>query len=385
MISHALIKPHSWWQYIDDIFIIWTEGEESLKDFINYLNSAHGTIKFTSKWSYQEVEFLDVKVLNDSGKLETDVYIKPTYSHQYLHRVSCHPNSCKKGIPYAQALRLRRICSKETFFERRVRDLCSFLVERGYEKNFIQEQVSRARKTPRDEALRDRPKKENTSISFTVTYHPGLPNIGGMLRKLHPVLHSSQRCRNAITEVPMVAFRRPKCLSDYLVGAKFRSDAKEEITGTSRCESNFLCVGRTFRSKTNGKDFRINYNLNCNSENVVYLITCKVCGIQYVGSTTTTFRFRFNNHKSRIHAPLKLSSGNKSNDDFLYQHFHSSGHLGLTHLSIQLIDRAKGERELRKKEGQWMYRLETLRPQGLNEDGGFYAQNRKTRVGARKR
>ena len=147
-------------------------------------------------------------------------------------------------------------------------------------------------------------------------------------------------------EVPMVAFRRPKCLSDYLVRAKFRRAAKEEITGTSRCGRNrcqicnFLCVGRTFCSKTNGKEFRISYNLNCNSENMVYLITCKVCGIQYVGSTTTTFRFRFNNHRSRINAHLKFSSGNKSNDDFLYQHFHSSGHLGLSHL----IDRAKEER-----------------------------------------
>ena len=82
---------------------------------------------------------------------------------------------------------------------------------------------------------------------------------------------------------------------------------------------------------------------------------------------------------------LKLSSENKRNDDFLYQHFHSSGHLGLSHLTIQLIDRAMGERELRKKEGQWMYRLGTLRPQGLNEDDGFYAQNRKTRAGARRR
>ena len=263
-----------------------------------------------------------------------------------------------------------------------MRDLCSFLEERGYEKNFIQQQESRARQTPRDEALRDRPKKENSRIPFTVTYHLGLPNIGGMLRKLHPVLHSSQ-CRDAIKEVPMVAFRRSKCLSDYLIRARFRSDAKEEVTGTSKCESNrcqicnFLCVGRTSRCKTDGKEFRINYNLNCNSKNVVYLITCKVCGTQYVGSTTTTFRFRFNNHRSRINAHLKLSSENKRNDDFLYQHFHSSGHLGLSHLSIQLIDRAMGERELREKEGQWMYRLGTLRPQGLNEDDGFYIQNRK--------
>ena len=65
----------------------------------------------------------------------------------------------------------------------------------------------------------------------------------------------------------MVTFRRPKCLSDYLVRARFRSDAKEEVIGTSKCESNryqicnFLCVGRTFHSKTNGKEFRINYKL----------------------------------------------------------------------------------------------------------------------------
>ena len=47
LIEQAEIKPHTWWRYIDDIFIIWTEGENSLRDFIDYLNSAHGTIKFT--------------------------------------------------------------------------------------------------------------------------------------------------------------------------------------------------------------------------------------------------------------------------------------------------------------------------------------------------
>ena len=43
-----------------------------------------------------------------------------------------------------------------------------------------------------------------------------------------------------------------------------------------------------------------------------------------------------------------MSSENKRNDDFLYQHFYSSGHSGLSHLSIRLIDRAMGERELRE-------------------------------------
>ena len=80
---------------------------------------------------------------------------------------------------------------------------------------------------------------------------------------------------------------------------------KEEVTGTSKNESNrcqfcnFLCGWRTFRSKTNGKEFSINYNLNCNSKNVVYLIICKIRWVAFsnVGSATTTFRFRFKNHE----------------------------------------------------------------------------------------
>ena len=59
-----------------------------MRKFIDYLNCAHETIKFTYKWSKREINFLDVKVLNESGMLETDVFIKPTDSHQYLHSSS---------------------------------------------------------------------------------------------------------------------------------------------------------------------------------------------------------------------------------------------------------------------------------------------------------
>ena len=81
-----------------------------------------------------------------------------------------------------------------------------FLVERGYEKNFIQQKWIERDKHPEMEHWGTNQKKENSRIRFTVTYHPGLPDIEGMLRKLHPVLHSPQRCRNAIKDVPMVAF-----------------------------------------------------------------------------------------------------------------------------------------------------------------------------------
>ena len=61
------------WRYIDDIFALWTHGEETLKEFIDDLNIAHSTIKFTSEWSYTQIPFLDTLVSVKDGALSTDL------------------------------------------------------------------------------------------------------------------------------------------------------------------------------------------------------------------------------------------------------------------------------------------------------------------------
>ena len=43
--SNAPFHPHTWWRYLDDIFMIWTEGLDHLKIFVDYLNNIHPTIK----------------------------------------------------------------------------------------------------------------------------------------------------------------------------------------------------------------------------------------------------------------------------------------------------------------------------------------------------
>ena len=112
----------------------------------------------------------------------------------------------------------------------------------------------------------------------------------------------------------------------------------------------------------------------------MYLLSCKVCGVQYVGSTTTKFRLRFNNHKSRIRAHARLTSGDKSRDDLIYQHFHGPTHNGIQDLDIQLIDQVNNERDLLDREGQWAYRLKSVKPHGLNESDFFFNQNKSSRV-----
>ena len=103
-------RPFVWWRYIDDIFMIWTEGEDNLKTFINYLNSIHPTIKFTHEYSNssnQSLPFLDVQVHLNNNQIQTDLHTKPTDKHQYLLKSSCHPAHTKRNIPFSLALRLR--------------------------------------------------------------------------------------------------------------------------------------------------------------------------------------------------------------------------------------------------------------------------------------
>ena len=71
-------------------FMIWQHREEKHKEFLKILNSCHPTIKFTAEYSLDRINFLDVEVIRSGNKLLTDLYIKPTDTHQYLEFSSCH-------------------------------------------------------------------------------------------------------------------------------------------------------------------------------------------------------------------------------------------------------------------------------------------------------
>ena len=79
-----------------------------------------------------------------------------------------------------------------------------------------------------------------------------------------------------------MAFRKPKSLGDYLVHAKVDNRGpKNLLLGTvkylsRRCEvCKYMDENSHFKSSQDDRRYSINYNLNCNSSNVVYLITCK--------------------------------------------------------------------------------------------------------------
>ena len=116
---------------------------------------------------------------------------------------------------------------------------------------FVRGQIHRARALDREELFRPRQGTTKKRVPFVVTYHPGLPNIRGILKELHPLLHFSNRSKQAIQDLPMIAFCRPKSLNGYLVRAKLPLiDQDTEGTrethkcASSRCDvCNYLIVG----------------------------------------------------------------------------------------------------------------------------------------------
>ena len=86
LLRHAPHKPlqGSWKRFIDDINFIWTETSDSLDELFSFINNTHPTIKFTAESSNSQVPFLDVLVKLDQGNLTTQLFTKPTDTHQYL-------------------------------------------------------------------------------------------------------------------------------------------------------------------------------------------------------------------------------------------------------------------------------------------------------------
>ena len=87
------------------------------------------------------------------GELKTDLFLKPTYTHQFLDPPSSYPYQCKKWIPYSQALGLNGIGSDNANFDKRYNDLEKWLMERSYNKKMIRKQILRFREHSRNDLL----------------------------------------------------------------------------------------------------------------------------------------------------------------------------------------------------------------------------------------
>ena len=213
-------------------------------------------------------------------------------------------------------------------------------------------------------------RKEGVKISnrncFVIDYHPALRVLYNIFRELQVIVSWSERFLSIMPEPPMVCSRRSENLKDHLVRSKLRREEESAVgmfkCGKKKCKiCDNVIIGATFKNYVEGRSFCINHRFDCDSEGIVYLISCKFCGLQYVGNTITPFRLRFNNHKSALN---RYGRGQRNiRGPQLYAHFWGEGHSGLSDFLVQVIDVTDVNSPT---ESFWIEKLNSYVPRGLN-------------------
>ena len=141
------------------------------------------------------------------------MYSKPTDTHQYLDFKSCHPGHVKKGIPYGQALRLRRICDSDEVFEERLNEMKGHFIKRGFKQRFVESQFTKAKRKNRESHLcQDRVvnRSKVNRMPLVMNFHPALSGVGNIIDSIWPILHASDDMKEIFGNKPIISYRRPK-------------------------------------------------------------------------------------------------------------------------------------------------------------------------------
>ena len=360
ILKNTTLKPRIWRRFIDDVFIVWTHGKETLEKFLNYINQVHETIKFTAEYSTQEVPFLDTLVYKLKNKLATKVYHKKTDDKMYLHYSSAHPRSQKDAIPYSLFIRCKRICTENRHFNMEVQEITNKLAHRGYPKELIVKSYLKARNQDRDNLLKmdEKPNNQKKKIRLITTYNKHNPPMKEILERFKD--YFSQNRKGINFQNIQTVYRRAPNLRDKLIRGQVIKELKLGIT--SPCNKPCITCPKMDYSNVVTSNTNVSYKIpgkyNCQSRNVVYVLTCGLHNIQYVGETQQTLNARFRLHESMI---------NTKKENPVADHFNEEDHIeNRLDFKINVVGQEPNKNRRLRLEEAWMLLLNTHHPNGLN-------------------
>ena len=90
--------------------------------------------------------------------------------------------------------------------------------------------IDKTRQRSREALLSYRPKSAEvgTILPFVLTYHPDLPKIRDNFDQNWSFIESSDELRAIYQSKSVMAFRRPKSLSDFLVQARLKPNSDDD-------------------------------------------------------------------------------------------------------------------------------------------------------------
>jgi len=365
-------KPYIWYRFIDDIFMIWLHGPDKLNNFILALNLYHNTIKFTHEKSDEKVNFLDITIRKFGNSLLTSNYHKPTDANTYLHYRSCHPAHQKKSIPYSQYLRMTRNSTTDDSKENSISKLEKNFLQRGYPKNILDTSRNQVSNLSQGQILQGTHQQQDNSskknnIIYVTTHNPIGPRITEILSKNLELLQEHPHTSHIKKDNLMVAYRRPKNIRDFLVRSKLTSNAP--IIGNfpclkPRCKMcKHMNTNINFHDSLQTKFYKTKGHITCDTDHIIYLINCTLCGKMYVGQTTQSLKARGYQHLNNIRNLIRKP---EHNDTPVSRHFNEANH---SSNQFEIKGICPAPRKIAHRlalESTWIRLLSTYAPRGIN-------------------
>ena len=106
-----------------------------------------------------------------------------------------------------------------------------------------------------------------------------------------------QKYKRYVSPRPMVSFGSICKISSYVVRAKLYP--LDRVVGSTKCvkKRREVCMNVSETSTFTSDTYKINHKLTCDDNCLIWFLSCKCCRKQYVGETTDSFRYRWNNNK----------------------------------------------------------------------------------------
>ena len=215
---------------------------------------------------------------------------------------SFHPHNIESSIVFSQLLRLKRICSDICDYEHEVKILIQSLLSRGYPYKLISEQINHTSHIVRTKSL-TRNANKNTNekrITFITQFHPSIATFLKNINKDWLNIRPDNRFNNKLSNPIILANKQPLNLQQFLTRYKNTFLPCNQPCHKLRCK---VCshIDTRCSIKFNNNVTISAAKADCDSQNVVYILSCAKCpNAVYVCETSNRFRFRLNNHKHSI-------------------------------------------------------------------------------------
>ena len=365
--NHIIQLIKFWKRFIDDIFMLFKGTKEDCQKLVDWLNSIMpGVIQLSCNYSTESLEFLDLKIMIKQGRLETEIFVKPTNLQLFLEYDSNHPTHCKNAIVYCQALRVIERCSEQGTAEPHLANLKEKFIARKYPIDLVEEQFRKAKEKDRKSLIFKSRKQKSVDdkVRLIFTHNRGNPPLQKWLNESKKFLVSAKG--KEFGRKFQIAYKQPKNLRRLVAGCKEKVQNTPPEDGEVGCYKCNHCrvscpvitESQRFRSTNTQRSYPIKHKMTCDSSYVIYLATCKRCKGQYVGKATTKFKIRHSNHKQEI----------KHGKGGLGQHYGLKSRCSYKDISFILIEKVEQGKdvELAKREQFWQHQLRAFAENGGN-------------------